>query len=75
MEDIDKDYVDPKQQADLLEYLKSLNNQELKQAYNETIRDSESDKDFGYTHGANQSSTLRNIATIQTIMEERQIEY
>lgn len=75
MEDIDKDYVDSQQQADLQAHLRSLNDQELKQAYEKTIQDSESDKGFGYTHGATQSSTLRNLATIQTIMEERHIEY
>jgi hypothetical protein len=75
MKTIDKDYIDPQQLVDLQTFLKSLDDQGLKDAYEKTKNDAESDKEFGYNHGGNQASTLRNIAIIQTIMDERQIKY
>lgn len=71
----DRDAVDPAQIADLESHFRSLSDDELKEAYQKTIRDSESDKNFGYSHGATQASTTRNIAVIQSILDERNLEY
>lgn len=71
----DRDAIDPAQLADLESHFRSLSNDDLKSAYQKTITDSESDKDFGYAQGSTQASTTRNIAVIQTIMEERSLKY
>lgn len=71
----DKDFVDPQQVADLQSFFKSLDNNALKDAYDKTIKDSESDKHFGYSGGGNQANTNKNIAIIQSIMDERKIKY